>query len=316
MHSRLKLFLFLIVTTNVYSQHVPKFDVQGHRGARGLKPENSIPGFIAALNYGVTTVEMDLVITKNKKVIVSHDPWISSEICLDSAGKAIAKEQERAKQYNIYQLTYSEVQAFDCGSKPHPRFPEQEKLKTVKPLLRDVIIAIENHIKSYSLYEVDYNIEIKSLPENDNKFHPTPEEFSDLVFQLIDEYLPWERVVIQSFDFRVLKYWNAKYPQVRLAALVEKLPNPKAAREKLNTLGFTPSIYSPDLPLLDQETVKIMHQKKIRVIPWTINEPEDMKRVKAWGVDGLITDYPNRAAELGYTIKYNQNLNSRDTNRK
>jgi glycerophosphoryl diester phosphodiesterase len=315
MQSGLKLFLFLIVA-NTYGQYTPKFDVQGHRGARGLRPENSIPGFITALNYGVTTLEMDLAITKDKKIIISHEPWFSSEICLDSAGVVIPKEQERFKKYNIYQLTYSEIQVFDCGSKPHPRFPEQEKIKIAKPLLRDAIIAVENHIKSYSLYEVDYNIEIKSLPEGDNKFHPAPEEFSDLVFQLIDEYLPWERVVIQSFDFRVLKYWNTKYPQVRLAALVEKQPNPVAARETLNTLGFTPSIYSPDFLLLDQETVKIMKQKKIRVIPWTVNETEDMKRLKALGVDGFITDYPNRAAELGYTLKYTQNLNSRGTNRK
>jgi glycerophosphoryl diester phosphodiesterase len=154
------------------------------------------------------------------------------------------------------------------------------------------------------LYEVDYNIEIKSLPTNDNKFHPSPEEFSDLVYQLIDDYLPWERVIIQSFDFRVLKYFHKKYPHVRLAALVEEQPSPKAARNKLNTLGFNPSVYSPDFKLLDQETIAILHQKKIRIIPWTVNEIQDMKRLKSWGVDGMITDYPNRAAELGYTLKY------------
>ena len=316
MQSVLKLLFFLTVTINVSGQYLPKFDVQGHRGARGLKPENSIPGFITALNYGVTTIEMDLAVTKDKKIIVSHEPWISSEICFDRDSTLIPKERETSTKYNIYQLTYSDIQEFDCGLKPHPRFPQQEKIKSKKPLLRDAIIAIENHIKSYSLYEVDYNIEIKSMPEGDNKFHPSPGEFSDLVFQLIDEYLPWERVVIQSFDFRVLKYWNTKYPQVRLAALVEELPTPKAARDKLNTLGFSPSIYSPDFNLVDQETVKLMKQKKIRIIPWTVNEPEEMKRLKSWGVDGFITDYPNRAAELGYTLKYNQNLNGRDTNRK
>ena len=94
-------------------------------------------------------------------------------------------------------------------------------MKTAKPLLRDVIIAVEHHIKSYSLYEVDYNIEIKTSPSGDGKFHPSPEVFSDLVYNLIDQYLPLERVVIQSFDFRVLKYWHEKYPDIRLAALVE-----------------------------------------------------------------------------------------------
>jgi glycerophosphoryl diester phosphodiesterase len=315
MRSGVTLFLFLIVTINGFAQYVPKFDVQGHRGARGLKPENSIPSFLAALNYGVTTIELDVVLTKDKQVIVSHEPWVSSEICIKSDSTPIKKEDEFIR-FNIYQLTIKEILSFDCGLKPNPKFPQQEKIKTTKPPLREVIIAVEDYVKNYALYEVDYNIEIKSLPAGDNKFHPSPEEFSDLVFQMVDDYLPWERVVIQSFDFRVLKYFNKKYPHVRLAALVEKQSSPREARDKIISLGFNPSIYSPDFKLLDQETIKIMRQNKIRVIPWTVNEIEDMKRLKLWGVDGIITDYPNRAAELGYTLKYTQNLNGRDTNRK
>lgn len=289
------------------AQYTPKFDLQGHRGAPGLQPENTIPSFIAALNWGVTTLEMDVVISRDKKVVVSHEPWMSSEICLQPDGSPIQVTTNPAQWINIYQLTYEEVQTFDCGSKGNAKFPEQEKKYCVKPLLRDVIIAVEDHIKSYSQYEVDYNIEIKSLPAGDNKFHPAPEEFSDLVFQLIDQYLPWERVVIQSFDFRVLQYWHKKYPQVRLAALIEKKPNPNAAVEALSALGFNPSIYSPDHVLLNKDVVKAMHKKKIRVIPWTVNDMEEMKKLKAWGVDGLITDYPNRAAEVGLGLKKNTN---------
>lgn len=298
--------LVILLTSQATAQvYIPKFDLQGHRGARGLKPENTIPSFITALNYGVTTLEMDVVITKDNQLILSHEPWMSAEICLKQDSTAIGIKEE--KTFNIYQLLYSDILLFDCGSKGNPRFPEQEKTVAHKPLLRDAIVAIENHIKSYSQYEVDYNIEIKSAKTGDNKFHPSPEEYSDFVYQLIDQYLPWERVVIQSFDFRVLKYWNKKYPHVRLAALVEKRPNPKAARDALNTLGFTPSIYSPDYVLVDKATIDLMHQKKIRVIPWTVNEKEDMKRLKSWGVDGIITDYPNRAAEMGLGIKRNGN---------
>jgi glycerophosphoryl diester phosphodiesterase len=288
------------------AQYIPKFDLQGHRGARGLKPENSIPAFITALDLGVTTIELDVVISQDKQVVVSHEPWLSAEICLKPDSSAIAKNEEHSL-YNIYKLNYSDIQKFDCGSKGNVKFPEQEKLSVYKPLLREVIIAVEDHIKSYSQYEVDYNIEIKSLPIGDNKFHPTPEEFSTIVYQLIDQYLPWERVVIQSFDFRVLKYWNKTYPQVRLAALVEKQASPKATRDLLNTLGFNPSIYSPDASSLDKETISMMHKKKIRVIPWTVNEVEDMKRFKSWGVDGIITDYPNRASEIGLGLKRNGN---------
>ncbi|MCI0751546.1 MAG: glycerophosphodiester phosphodiesterase, partial [Flammeovirgaceae bacterium] len=130
---------------------------------------------------------------------------------------------------------------------------------------------------------------------------PSPDKFSDMVYSLINQYLPLDRVVIQSFDFRVLQYWHKTYPTVRLAALVENLKSPD---KNLEELGFTPSIYSSYYKLLTQEQFQhLKNNLKIRVIPWTVNEIDDMKRLKSWGVDGLITDYPNRAAELGYTVQ-------------
>lgn len=299
MRSGIKLFLLLFMTGSAAAQYIPKFDLQGHRGARGLMPENTIPAFLEALNKGVTTLELDVVITKDGKVLVSHEPYMSSEMCLTPSGETISAEE--SLNYSIYKMTYAETQQFDCGLKPHPRFPEQKKLKATKPLLRNVIVAAEDHIKSYTFYEVDYNIEIKSVKGEEGKFQPSIEEFSEKVFELINQYLPWERVVIQSFDFRVLKYWHKKYPKVRLAALVE---NKLSAEANLKMLGFSPSVYSPDFSLLkSQSTVAALKKKKIRVIPWTVNEPEDMKRLKAWGVDGIITDYPNRAAALGIGLK-------------
>jgi glycerophosphoryl diester phosphodiesterase len=281
------------------AQYIPKFDLQGHRGARGLMPENTIPAFLEALNTGVTTLELDVVITKDGEVLISHEPYMSHEMCLTPGGETISPEE--SLKYNIYKMTYAETQQFDCGVKLHPRFPEQKKIKATKPLLRNVIAAAEDHIKSYTFYEVDYNIEIKSVKGEEGKFQPSIEEFSEKVFQVINQYLPWERVVIQSFDFRVLKYWHKRYPLVRLAALVE---NKKSAGTNLKELGFSPSIYSPDFMLLKSQTaVTALKKKKIRVIPWTVNEPEDMKRLKAWGVDGIITDYPNRAVELGMGLK-------------
>lgn len=300
-------------------QYIPKFDLQGHRGARGIYPENTIPGFIKALDYGVTTVELDLAITKDKQVIVSHEPWISAEICLQPDGSEIPKAEQL--NFNIYKLTYDEIKQFDCGSKGNERFPEQEKVKANKPLLSDVIKAVEDHIKSYSRYEVDYNIEIKSRKDGDNVYHPTPEEFSDRVYALIDQYLPMERVVIQSFDFRVLQYWHEKYPHVRLAVLIENMKSPQ---KNLDELGFVPSVYSPYFKLLRKDQVDYLHtlsvtkspsattngrNGKLRVIPWTVNEADDMKRMQTMDVDGLITDYPNRAAELGLGHKANGSSN-------
>ena len=291
------IFSTILIATASFAQYIPRFDIQGHRGARGLRPENSIPAFLMALDSGVTTIELDVAITKDKQVIVSHEPWMSSAICLDSAGRAINEKEE--KKFNIYQMTFEQVQLFDCGSTGNSKFPQQEKMKTAKPLLRDVIVAVENHIKSHATYEVDYNIEIKSSPEGDKKFHPSVEEFSDLIYQLVDEYIPLERVVIQSFDFRVLKYWHQKYPDIRLAALVE---NTKSIDANLADLGFKPSTYSPYFKLLNREKVKYLHQLRIRVVPWTVNEISDMLSLKGMGVDGLITDYPDRARKYKNTL--------------
>jgi glycerophosphoryl diester phosphodiesterase len=282
---------------NVDAQYIPRFDIQGHRGARGIMPENTIPAFIKALELGVTTVELDVVVTKDKKIVLSHEPWMSHEICIDSTGKEFSEKEE--KKFNIYKLTYDEIAQFDCGSKVNPRFPQQQKQNVSKPLLQDVIIAIEDYIRNYSLYEVDYNIEIKTTTTGDNKFHPPVNEFSDLVYNLLDQYLPMERIVIQSFDFRVLKYWHQKYPEVRLAALVE---NKKSIDSNLNDLGFKPSIYSPYYKLVNRDKVNYLHKLKIRVIPWTVNEESEMLAFKGMGVDGFITDYPDRARKYKMTL--------------
>lgn len=289
---------FFLAGEEVSAQaYIPKFDIQGHRGARGLRPENTIPSFLTALDSGVTTIELDLAITKDGQVVVSHEPWMSALICTDPSGAAMDEKTEQ--QHNIYQMTYEQVKQWDCGAKGNARFPQQEKMSAVKPLLRDAIVAIENHLKSFTRYEVDYNMEIKTMPEGDNKFHPKPNVFSDLVFNLVDQYLPLDRVVIQSFDFRVLKYWHEKYPEVRLAALVE---NKKSVDENLAALGFIPSVYSPYFKLITKEDIKSLHGKKVRVIPWTVNEPSDMLSLKGMGVDGFITDYPDRAAKFKRTL--------------
>jgi glycerophosphoryl diester phosphodiesterase len=298
MTRRLLLFFFVfLIPLASFSQYIPKFDVQGHRGARGLFPENSIPGFLLALDSGVTSIELDVAITKDKKVVVSHEPWVSAAICLDTGGNPIPAKDE--KKFNIYRLTYDQVKQFDCGSIGNKNFPQQQKMPISKPLLSEVIAAVEFHIKSYGMYEVDYNIEIKSTVEGDKKFHPPVEEFSDLVYSLLDQYLPLERVVIQSFDFRVLKYWHTKYPAIRLSALVE---NTRSIESNLSALGFKPNVYSPYFKLLSRDKVKYLHSQRIRVIPWTVNEVSDMLSLKGMGVDGFITDYPNRARKYKMTL--------------
>jgi len=287
--------LFSLAQTPLYT---PKFDVQGHRGCRGLRPENSIPAFLLALDSGVTTLEMDVVITRDRQVVVSHEPWMSGNICLDPEGKDINPKD--TLKHNIYSLTYLQVREYDCGSKGNERFPQQQKMSVYKPLLSDVIVAVENHIKNHTKYEVDYNIEIKSDPTMDDKFQPKPEEFSKLVYNLLDQYLPMNRVIIQSFDFRVLKYWHTQYPAIRLAALIE---NRKSLDTNLKDIGFNPAIYSPYYKLVTADMVKSCRERKIRLIPWTVNDEREMLALKGMGVNGFITDYPDRAAKYEMTLK-------------
>lgn len=277
--------------------HAQEFDLQGHRGARGLLPENTIPAFIKAMDLGATTLEMDVVITKDRQVVVSHEAYFSSRICLDPSGQSISKSEEKA--HNIYGLNYEEIAKYDCGSLGHSNYPEQENMRVTKPLLVDVIKAAERHAKGVTGFLIYYNIEIKSSPDGDNVYHPDVGTFSDLVHEVIDKYLDPQRVVIQSFDFRVLQYWHETYPDIQLAALVA---NTNGVNGNLKKLGFTPDIYSPYFKLVNKSMVDKLKAENIRLIPWTVNEKDDMKRMVALGVDGLITDYPNRAKEVGLTV--------------
>lgn len=268
-------------------------DIQGHRGARGLMPENTIPAFLRALEEGVTTLELDVAITSDNKVVVSHEPYMSSGICSKPDGKPVLTQE--SKGFNIYQMTYDEVKQFDCGLRGNSRFPEQEKMAVSKPLLSDVINTIEKYIADNDLNEVGYNIEIKSSEKGDNIFHPGVEKFSELVYELTTTMLPKERFTIQSFDFRVLKHWHEVYSDITLVALVE---NRNGVEANLNKLGFVPDIYSPNYFLLTKKAVTLCHEKGMKVVPWTVNEVKTMKRMVEMGVDGIITDYPNRAKGL------------------
>jgi len=269
------------------------FDWQGHRGARGLLPENSLPAFTNALALGVTTLEMDVVISRDSQVVVSHEPWFSPEICLTPEGKPIPDNEH--EKYNIFQYTYDEIKTFDCGTPENTQFPDQVKIPVRKPLLTDVFRLAEKYCRDEMRNEIHYNIEIKSNPEWEGIFHPDFETFSELVFKTVDAYITWKRVTIQSFDSRVLKYYHEHHPEVMLSVLEENEQDPGKV---LESLGFIPAVYSPYFKLLKQENVEWLHEKNIRVIPWTVNDPGEMKSLIEMGVDGIITDYPNLIWEI------------------
>lgn len=288
-YSRLLLVLMLVVACHIVrnaEMKLPDFDLQGHRGCRGLMPENTIPGMIRAMENGATTLEMDVVITKDGKVVLSHEPFFNHEITTKPDGSPVTISEE--KSLNIYRMNYEEVRKYDVGMKPHLRFPQQEKIPAVKPLLADVIDSVE----SISLYPF-YNIETKSSPLTDNIFHPTPDLFVEAVMKVIKDKKIEQRVIIQSFDFRTLKYLHAHYPQVKTAMLIEG-SDKRSLQDQLSDLGFTPTIYSPEYSLVTASLVERCHNLKMKIIPWTVNDKSSFERLKEMGVDGIITDYPPR----------------------
>ena len=294
----MKLHLFLIfllvVASNCADQmkHM-EIDIQGHRGARGLMPENTIPAFIHALELGVHTLEMDLAVTSEGQIVVSHEPWMHQDICLDPYGREFSAAE--AMSYNIHQMTYEEVKQFDCGQKVHPDFPRQHKLNATKPLLREVIEVCEAYWKNTFRNPPHYNLEIKRRTGYDGIYHPSAEEFVELTIGLLQNKEVHERSCIQSFDLETLHYLNRTYPKQTLAYLVAREHN---VRKNLAKLDFKPDIYSPDYRLLDELAVEYLHSQQIRVIPWTVNKIDDMRHMMNIGVDGIITDFPDRLIAL------------------
>lgn len=278
------------------SQLTAQMDIQGHRGCRGLLPENTIPAMLRAIDLGVQTIELDVVITGDREVLVSHEPWMSHKICLDKEGKPI-RRQDELSFHNIYNMTLFEAQKYDCGSPGNTSFPEQEKVKLSKPELTELLQTCEEYVRSKRGKPIYYNIEIKSTAEGESIFHPEFDEFSQIVIFAIEGLVPWERVIIQSFDTRVLKYIHSKYPHIRLAYLLESW-NVSLLEDEIAALGFTPQILSPYYRILDKSIVKQAHDLNMKVIPWTVNLVEDMQSMAEMGVDGIISDYPDRALKL------------------
>ena len=176
----------------------PAFNLQGHRGARGLYPENSIEGCLYALDLGVNTLELDLVVSKDSQLVVSHEPYLNHEICLGENRDTLTSE--KAKKMCLYFMTLATIQKYDCGSLGNPKFPEQKKLKTKKPSFAQLVAAVEQHLKLKKLPLCFYNIEIKTKPETDSLQHPKPTEFASLVYQAISDLKLIDRVTVQSFE--------------------------------------------------------------------------------------------------------------------
>lgn len=269
--------------------HNEKLDLQGHRGCRGLLPENTWPAMKRALDIGVTTLEMDVVITGDNQVLVSHEPWFNHEITTKPDGSYISEKEE--KRYNIYKMPYTEIKQYDVGLKPHPRFPKQTKMKAVKPLLSSLFDSIGQYMKTSRRPRPFYNIEIKTLPGGDRLFHPAPADFVELLMPLIKARKLENEVTLQSFDVRPLQYLHQHYPTIKTALLIEDYDK-RTLQSQVQALGFVPAIYSPHYSLVTGSLLQQCRQLNMKVIPWTVNDKATMDQLIQMGVDGIITDYP------------------------
>lgn len=267
--------------------------IEGHRGARGYLPENTIPSFKLALEQGADTLELDVVITADRKVLLSHEPWFSAAISTGPDGKRIEKDKER--DHNIFKLNYAETLGYDVGSLGNPAFPEQKAMPASKPLLADVFAAIETFAKGKAIAPPRYNIEIKSTAEGDGVFHPAPGEFADLVVKEIERTGLIDRTIIQSFDVRPLQHIKKNFPAMQVALLVGGDEDPV---KKLALLGFTPATLSPHFSLVNEKLVALCREKGMKLVPWTVNEIADLERMSKFDLDGIITDYPDRAVRV------------------
>ena len=272
-------------------------DWQGHRGARGLLPENTIPAFLRALSYpAVTTLELDVVISADDRVIVSHEPWMSAEICTAPDGSRLPEGED--ERISLRSLTAAEIASYDCGQLPHPRFPDQAKRPATKPTLAAVFAAVDRYCLQHERPSPHYNIELKYEEQLEGEFVPGRAEFVDLVLADLDDWGHPELVTLQCFDPPTLAVIQEKRPEISLAYLDEF---PGQLNQKMAALGFVPPIYSPYHIHLTEELVREADQLGMRVIPWTVNEVTDMHKMLALGVDGIITDYPDRISEATQT---------------
>lgn len=281
-------------TDNEAMQNMDKIEIdwQGHRGARGILPENTIPAFLEALKYPVKTLELDVVISKDKQVVVSHEPWLSPEICVQPNGEAITESEPPA--FSILSMDYAEIKKFNCGQQPS-RFPEQKTMEAAKPLLTEMIDAVEAFCREQNRDLPHYNIEIKSREEWDNELTPAPDEFTALLLGVLTEKGIRDRTCIQSFDVRSLEAVHRQAPEMTTAYLVE---DTGSVASKMEKLSFSPTIYSPYYKLLTAAVVSELHERGMQVIPWTVNDAATMRQLITMGVDGIITDYPNRIPEM------------------
>jgi glycerophosphoryl diester phosphodiesterase len=301
----------LIGLTNV----AQGFDLQGHRGARGLMPENTLPGFAKALSIGVSTLELDLAVTRDFQVVVIHNPRYEPEIARDVNGAWL-----RQSSPSIHSMTLAAVKTYDVGrlnpaSKYARRYPDQQPVDgSTVPTLGEVFELVNRSGNR----QIRFNMEIKINPEHPDRTH-APEEFVRALIDVIRAHRMGGRVVVQSFDWRALSEVQARAPDIPTSYLTADqkwLSNLQTGRPgaspwlngfDVDDFGGSAAraikaaggkIWSAYYKEVNADSIKLAHDLGLSVNVWTVNETGRMRELIAMGVDGIITDYPDRLRQV------------------
>lgn len=270
-------------------------DVQAHRGGTGLMPENTIDAMLNAVELGVNTLELDLHMSADGKIVVSHDAYMNHRFMTKPDGTHIDPKEQG--EYILYNMTYDSIKRYDAGLKPHPDYPDQFKTAVCKPLLTDLIDAVERYTAENGFSPVNYNIEIKSSEKREvDGTVPPYREFAEAAMEVLLSKELGERLIVQCFDARTLNYIHSKYPGVRLAYLVDEERDD--FDDNMALLNFMPDWYSPHYTLVNSKSIKEWKAAGVRVVPWTVDRPEDIKKMVELGVDGIISNYPDRVLKV------------------
>ena len=252
----------------------PKYvvDVEAHRGGMGLYPEETLPAMLNAVKMGVNTLEMDLCVTQDKQVVLSHDRYFHPRYSSHPDGTPVVADEPRTY---LYEMPYSEVAKWDVGNRFNPSWPEKHCMPLAKPLAADVIAAVEAYTKETGHYPMYYDIEIKSDIDIDGGVEgvnwPEYHEFTDLCMEVLESLDLGDRLMIQSFDERALNYIHEKYPGHTLAYLVEDYE--KDFDEYMSLLDFTPEWLSAYHENVDADLVAKARARGMKVNTWTVDDP-------------------------------------------
>jgi glycerophosphoryl diester phosphodiesterase len=264
--------------------------VHGHRGARAWRPENTIPAFQFAIDHGVDVLELDLAVTKDNALVVSHNPTLAPN---SYPGERICKGPALAPQTPIHTMTLVEVRQYDCGSVALASFPTQVAVPGTKVATFDEVLDLAKGTT------VQFNVETKSFP-NHPEFAPAPADFVALIVIAIKKHnVDPARIILQSFDWRTLTEMRKQWPAIRLSALVGKVQYDSMMGHTDPTKDFAAiakltgaEIISPDFSLVTPEEVAAAHKAGAQVAPYTANKPEDWQKLANANVDAIITDDP------------------------